>query len=261
MTGNDEQHDYDAVLEGWARSTFTAAGFERDVYRCGTGPGIVIIHEVPGITPKVAAFANEVVAAGFTVVMPSLVGTPGRDVSTGYLVQSMAKVCVAREFSNMALNQTSPIIAFLRALARNLHNEVGGPGIGALGMCFSGGFALGMMVDDIMIAPVLSQPSMPFAAGIGKKKAVRAADLNLSPDDLLAVSRRAAEGCQVLGLRYTGDALVGTRFDTLRTLLGDAFIAVELPSENKSDHSVLTEQRDEPSVQRVLEFFAEKLQR
>lgn len=248
------------VLAGWEQSSFTAAGFTRDVYRRGTGPGVVIVHEIPGITPKVAEFANDVVAAGFTVLMPSLVGTPGKEMSNGYVVGSMAKVCIAREFSNMALQQTSPIIGFLRALARNLHQELGGPGVGALGMCFSGGFALGMMVDDIMVAPVLSQPSMPFALGFGKKKAARAADLNLSHDDALVVARRAAEGCQVLGLRFTGDALVGTRFDTLRELLGDAFIAVELPSSTKRDHSVLTEQRDEPSVQRVIEFFREKLQ-
>lgn len=248
------------VLAGWDKSSFTAAGFTRDVYRRGTGPGVVIVHEIPGITPKVTEFANEVVAAGFTVVMPSLVGEPGKEVSNGYVVGSMLKVCVAREFSNMALQQTSPIIGFLRALARNLHQEVGGPGVGALGMCFSGGFALGMMLDDIMVAPVLSQPSMPFALGFGKKKVARAADLNLSHDDALVVARRAAEGCQVLGLRYTGDALVGTRFETLREMLGDAFIAVELPSTTKRDHSVLTEQRDEASVQRVLEFFREKLQ-
>jgi len=242
------------VLAGWAKSSFTAAGFTRDVYRRGTGPGIVIVHEIPGITPKVAQFANEVVDAGFTVLMPSLVGTPGRAPTGGYLASSMAKVCVAREFSNMAMNQTSPIIGFLRALARNLHQEVGGKGVGALGMCFSGGFALAMMVDDIMVAPVLSQPSMPFPVG-----KARGADLNLSPDDALAVARRAAEGCQVLGLRYIEDKAVGTRFESLRSLLGDAFIAVELPSTKKSDHSVLTEQRDEPSVQKVLAFFHEKL--
>ena len=242
------------VLDGWAKSSFTAAGYTRDVYRRGTGPGIVIVHEIPGITPKVAQFANEVVDAGFTVLMPTLVGTPGRAPSGGYIASSMAKVCVAREFSNMATNQTSPIIGFLRALARNLHQEVGGKGVGALGMCFSGGFALGMMVDDIMVAPVLSQPSMPFSVG-----ATRGADLNLSPDDALVVARRAAEGCQVLGLRYIDDKAVGTRFESLRTLLGDAFIAVELPSTKKSDHSVLTEQRDEPSVQQVLAFFREKL--
>jgi hypothetical protein len=121
-------------------------------------------------------------------------------------------------------------------------------------MCFSGGFALGMMVDDIMVAPVLSQPSLPFP--VGRK---RAADLNLSPDDAAVIAQRAAEGCEVLGLRFTGDKLVGDRFASLRTLLGDAFIAVELPSSKPSDHSVLTEQRDEESVQRVLQFFRDKL--
>jgi dienelactone hydrolase len=156
----------------------------------------------------------------------------------------------------MATGKTSPIVAWLRALGRQLHSEIGGSGIGALGMCFSGGFALGMMVDDHVIAPVLSQPSLPFTVG-----SHRAADLNLSPDDQEIVVRRAREGCDVLGLRYVDDRLVGTRFETLRRLLGDAFIAVELPSSKKSDHSVLTEQRHEPSVQKVLEFFAEKLKR
>lgn len=246
--------DSSDVLAGWERSTFTAAGLTRDVYRRGTGPGVVVVHEIPGITPKVTQFANEVVDRGFTVLMPSLVGEPGKAPTNGYALQSMAKVCISREFTNMALQRTSPVIGFLRALARNLHLEVGGPGVGAVGMCFSGGFALGMMVDDIMVAPVLSQPSMPFAIG-----APRGADLNLSPDDALVVARRATEGCQVLGLRYRDDKLVGTRFDSLRTLLGDAFIAVELDSPTPKAHSVLTEERHDASVQQVLDFFAAKL--
>ena len=245
-----------AVLDGWEQSQFTAAGFTRDVYRRGAGPGVIVVHEIPGISPKVVAFAEEVVAAGFTVVMPSLVGTPGKAFGMPYVASSMLKVCIAREFTTWALNETSPIISWLRALARNLHGDVGGVGVGAVGMCFSGGFALGMMVDDIMVAPVLSQPSLPFA--YGKKE--RGANLNLSPDDALVVARRAAEGCQVLGLRFTDDKFVGTRFDSLRELLGESFIAVELPSAKKTDHSVLTEQRDEPSVQRVLQFFRDKLQ-
>jgi len=244
-----------AVLAGWTKSSFTAAGYTRDVYRRGTGPGVVIVHELPGITPSVVAFADEVVAAGFTVLMPSLIGTPGRAFSTGYLAKSSLRLCVAREFTHWALNETSPIIDWLRALARDLHSDVGGNGVGALGMCFSGGFALAMMVDDSVVAPVLSQPSLPLAASGAK----RAADLNLSPADAMVVARRAAEGCQVLGLRFTEDKLVGTRFDSLRELLGDAFLAVEIPSNEKKDHSVLTEQRHEPSVQRVLQFFRENL--
>lgn len=244
----------DTALKGWTRSTFEAAGLEREVWTKGSGPAVIVVHEVPGITPKVQRFAEEVVACGFTVAMPSLVGTPGQEMSNGYAVRSLLKVCVAREFVSLATNRTSPVIAWLRALARDMHGRAGGKGVGAVGMCFSGGFALGMMVDDIMVAPVLSQPSLPFP--VGRK---RAADLNLSPDDAAVIAQRAAEGCEVLGLRFTGDKLVGDRFASLRTLLGDAFIAVELPSSKPSDHSVLTEQRDEESVQRVLQFFRDKL--
>jgi dienelactone hydrolase len=242
------------VLAGWTLAEFSAADMTFPTYRRGVGPAVIVIHEIPGITPLVAKFANEVVARGFTVVMPSLVGTPGKGPSQLYLAQSMLKVCIAKEFTTMAMNKTSPIISWLRALARNVHAEVGGPGVGAVGMCFSGGFALGMMVDDIMLAPVLAQPSMPWS--IGK---ARGADLNLSPDDEVAVIERAQQGCQVLGIRFTKDSFVGDRFSTLREKLGDAFIAIELPSEKKSDHSTITEQRDEESAQRVLDFFAEKL--
>ncbi len=242
------------VLVGWDRGTFTSGNTTRDTYSKGEGPGVVIVHEIPGVTPKVVAFADDVVAAGFRVVMPSLVGEPGREASGGYIAASFAKVCIAREFSAWGLNTTSPIIAWLQALARQLHAECGGPGVGALGMCFSGGFALGMMVDSSTVAPVLSQPSMPFPVG-----ARRAADLNLSPADVAVVKQRAAAGCEVLGLRFTEDRAVGTRFETLRRELGDAFIAVELPSTKKTDHSVLTEQRDEASVERVISFFREKL--
>ncbi len=242
------------VLSGWSKSSLTAASITHDIYRKGSGPGIIVVHEIPGITPAVAKFANDLVDAGFTVVMPDLIGVPGKAASRGYMLSSMSKVCISQEFTNLALNKTSPVIAWLRAVGRQLHNELGGKGIGALGMCFSGGFALGMMVDDHLVAPVLSQPSLPF--NIGKKSA---ADLNLSADDQATIVRRAQEGCQVLGLRFTGDKLVGDRFASLRTLIGDAFIAVELPSQSKKDHSVLTEQRDEPSVQRVISFFNEKL--
>jgi dienelactone hydrolase len=243
------------TLIGWDKGSFTAATLTRDTYRKGSGPVVIVVHEIPGITPAVERFANEVVDAGFTVVMPNLVGTAGQEVSGKYIASSMLKVCISKEFTNMALQKTSPIISWLRALARSLHSEVGGKGVGAVGMCFSGGFALGMMVDDIMIAPVLSQPSMPFTVG-----KARGADLNLSPDDALVVAQRAADGCQVLGLRFTQDKLVGSRFDSLRELLGDAFLAIELPSQSPKDHSVLTEQRDDESVQRVLDFFKEKLQ-
>ena len=243
-------------IPGWDHSVFTHDGVTHATYRKGSGPAVVVVHEIPGITPKVLEFAERVVAQGFTVVMPLLVGEVGRKPSGSYIASSMRKICISREFTTMAMHKTSPIISWLRALARQMHSEVGGVGVGAVGMCFSGGFALGMMVDDIMVAPVLSQPSMPFAIGSN-----RSADLNLSPSDEARIVERAQAGCQVLGLRFTGDKLVGTRFDSLRELLGDAFVAVEFESTTKQDHSVLTEQIQEEGVTRVLEFLKLKLQK
>ena len=241
-------------IAGWDQSSFTHEGVTHPTWRKGTGPVVIVIHEIPGVTPKVIEFAERVVNEGFTVVMPLLVGEVGRGPSGAYIAQSMAKVCISREFTTMAMHKTSPIISWLRALAQQLHAEVGGIGVGAVGMCFSGGFALGMMVDDIMVAPVLSQPSLPFAIGGG-----RAADLNLSESDQARVVERAQAGCQVLGLRYAGDKLVGTRFATLRKLLGEAFIAVEFASTSKQDHSVLTEQIQPEAIERVLQFLDDKL--
>jgi len=241
-------------LAGWERGSFSAANITHTTYRKGSGPGVVVVHEIPGITPAVLRFAEEVVQAGFTAVMPLLVGEAGREVSGKYIASSMSKICVSREFTTLAAQQTSPVISWLRALARQLHEDVGGPGIGAIGMCFSGGFALGMMLDERMIAPVLSQPSLPFA--IGKKNS---SDLNLSADDAVVIANRATAGCQVLGLKFSDDKLVGDRFSALRTLLGSAFVGIEFPSASKKDHSVLTEQRVDEGVERVIAFLQEKL--
>ena len=243
--------DNKLTAAGWACDTFAAAGFTRCVYRKGNGPAVMVIHEIPGITPNVKHFAEKLVHEGFSVAMPLLVGEAGREIDNVYTTQSLLKVCVSREFTTMALRKTSPIVTWLRALAKELHGKVGGKGVGAVGMCISGGFALGMMVDDVMVAPVLSQPALPFALG-----KARQADLNLSPEDEIAVQRRAVEGCQVLGLCYKDDWLVGTRFESLRNLLGDQFIHVEFPGNR---HSVLTEDLQPEGVQRVVEFLKDKL--
>jgi dienelactone hydrolase len=239
------------TLAGWTEGSFTHDGTTHPTYRRGTGPGVIVVHEVPGITPKVEAFANEVVDAGFTVVLPSLFGTPGVPQGLGSITKVMARVCVSSEFVTLRAGRTSPVTRWLGALADELHAELGGPGVGALGMCFTGGFALGMMVTGPVVAPVLSEPSTPFPVTPRLR-----GDLTLSPADLGVVKEKVAAGCQVLGLRYKGDPAVGTRFDTLRRELGDGFLAVELPGKG---HSVMTEHRDEASVQRVLAFFREKL--
>ena len=172
--------------------------------------------------------------------------------SFGAFATTVPRVCVDREFNKLAVGRTSPVATWLRALARDLHSELGGVGVGALGMCFTGGFALAMMVDPAVAAPVVAQPSLPFPIG-----RARADDLSLSPADLAAVKDRAAGGCAVLGLRFAGDPATGTRFDRLDRELGTAFRRIELAGRG---HSTLTAHRQERAVDEVLAFFRERLQ-
>lgn len=240
-----------SLLESWSPGSHTADGVTHPTWRKGSGPGVIVIHEIPGITPAVIGFAEEVVAAGYTVVLPHLFGTDEAGGTLPNILRSVGQVCVNREFTKLARGVTSPVAGWLRSLARELHAELGGPGVGALGMCFTGGFALAMMVDPSVVAPVLAQPSLP--ACVGK---ARGADVNLSPADLATVRSRAREGQQVLGLRYRHDPAVGTRFDTLTRELGEAFIRVEFEGKG---HSTLTEHRQQEGVDRVLAFFDQHL--
>ena len=238
-------------LNSWALGSHTADGITHPTYRKGKGPGVIVIHEIPGITPAVLEFAEEVVADGFTVVMPSLFGRPGARATVLESVRSIAGICVSREFTVFALGRTTPVATWLRSLARELHHELAGPGVGAVGMCLTGGYALAMLADAPVAAPVLAQPASPAPVGHARR-----ADLGLSPADLESVKAKVAAGCQVLALRYQDDPAVGTRFDTLRRELGPNFIAVEFPGRK---HATLTEHRQQQGVDRVLAFFEEKL--
>jgi dienelactone hydrolase len=235
----------DMPLEDYRIEPFTADGITHDVYHRGEGPCVVVAAEIPGITSAVTAFADELVAVGLSVAMPSMFGTPGKRRTERYVLASAARSCISREFHVLATQDSSPATAWLRALARNMHAAHGGPGVGFVGMCFTGGFGMAMLLDDAVVAPVLSQPSLPFGLGADRK-----ASVGLNDDELARAAARAADGCPVMGLRFTGDSLVpDERFATLRTALGDNFIGVEITSPDaahgidKQAHSVLTEER------------------
>ena len=243
------------ALDGWTRSEHTddVAGVPtiHPVWRRGTGPGVVVIHELPGLTAGVVRFGEELVAAGYTVLLPHLFGPAGPEFNNADVARVLPRVCISRELTKLARGVTTPVAGWLRSLARELHAELGGPGVGALGMCFTGGFALAMMVDESVVAPVLCQPSTPFAVSPARSR-----DVNLSPGDLDIVKSRCAAGQQVLGVRFRSDPAIGKRFETLTTELGDAFLRVELEGKG---HSTVTEHRSQVAVDAVLEFFGSRL--
>lgn len=256
-------------LDGFSETTFAHEGVTYPVFRRGAGPGVIVIHEVPGITPQVAEFGRRVADAGFTVVLPSLFGTPGKPFSLPYVGQQMFRACISREFHVLARGHSSPITKWLRALCRAVHAELGGRGVGALGMCLTGNFALALMVDPAVMAPVLSQPSLPFPVSSSHKAA-----LHLSEEDLRAVKKRVAGGVRVLGLRFTHDVMCpAQRFARLRQELGTGFEAIEIDSGPgnphhipRTAHSVLTmdlvDTEGHPTraaLERVIAFFREQL--
>lgn len=258
------------VLAGWVVGDFTAAGLTHPVYRRGSGPGVVLLPELPGMTPQVMALADRLVASGFSVAVPSIVGDPGRPLSAGYLAQTIPRVCVSSEFRAFARRAARPVAEYVRALARQLHDEVGGPGVGVIGMCFSGGFALAAAVEPAVLAPVASQPSLPFPLGGARK-----ADLGFSDAERDVLVRRVREeGLCALGLRFSEDAAASPeRFAALAAALGDGWKAVEIDSFPgnahgiaKRAHSVLSSDYvDEPghptvaAYETVVAFLQERL--
>jgi dienelactone hydrolase len=260
----------EADLTGWSAAPFTGGGYTHDVYRRGEGPGVVLIPEIPGIHPGVLALGNHLVDNGFTVAIPSLFGEPGRPLSAGYVLPIIARACVAREFAAFATNKNRPVSQFLRALARDLNASTPGKGVGVIGQCFTGGFALAAAVDNSVLAPVLSQPSLPIPLTLRHRR-----DPGLSEPELNAVADRAAkDGLCAMGLRFSEDKMSpAERFTTLKERLGDAFEVIEISSAagnehgfTKMAHSVLTDEVREieghPAYEarkRVVEFLTARL--
>lgn len=256
--------------EEFTPGCFEFDGLERIVYKSGSGPAIIVIHEIPGIYDKVFDFARRLNNAGYTTYLPSLIGEPGKKFSNAYAMKGMAKLCISKEFNRFALGEEAPIANWLRALARHAHEVCKGPGVGAVGMCFSGGFALAMMADESVIAPVLSQPSMPFRIN----KALQY-DIDVNSADIPNIKEHMEKNdiC-LLGLRFSGDVMVpGSRFKFLKDTFGDRFEGVTIDSSRgnahgikATAHSVLTkdfvDEKNHPTyeaLQKVLALFEKQL--
>ncbi len=262
--------DYSAALKDYTAFEFDNGRWTRTVYRRGSGPAVIIMHEMPGLHPLVVRFADRVAAAGMTVFLPSLFGQAGRPASVGYAVGEIVKaICIRREFNMWSTGKSSPMVDWLRALAKKAHEECGGKGVGAVGMCFTGGFALAMMTEPSVVAPVLSQPSLPIASG----NARRAASTDATPAEITcAKDRFEKEDLSMIGLRFNGDPSVpDARFDFYKKTFGNRFEAIEIdpkdaaPGPMKNPHSVLTVNlEDRPGTptkraeERVIAFFKER---
>lgn len=262
----------DDALEDFTPRPITLDGVTKTVHVTGAGPAVLVMTEMPGISPQVARFGRWVRDAGFTVYMPSLFGRDGAVASAEEGAAVFKRACVSAEFRALAANQSSPVTQWLRALARLAHQECGGPGVGAIGMCFTGNFALSMMQEPAVLAPVLSQPTLPLNDPAG---------LEIAPEELAAVHQRLErENLTVLAYRFEGDRFCrAQRFAAYAEALGERFVGRVLPDSaaNRevppffalhvtSPHSVVTahliDEAGQPTVaarDEILAFFARRL--
>lgn len=212
----------DDALEDFAHREITLDDITKTVHVAGTGPAVIVLAEMPGISPHVARFARWVRDAGLSVYMPSLFGRDGAVPGADEGAAVLRRACISAEFRAFAANASSPVTQWLRALARLAHQECGGPGVGAIGMCFTGNFALSMMLEPAMLAPVLCQPSLPFDDPGG---------IEMAPGELQAVRERLdREDLRVLAYRFEGDKFCrAQRFAAYAQALGPRFVARVLP--------------------------------
>ncbi|MEV6769867.1 dienelactone hydrolase family protein [Nocardia sp. NPDC051030] len=269
--GKQDMHSDDPLTDFDPRE-ITIDGVTKKVYVSGTGPAVLVMTEMPGISPHVARFSRWVREAGFTVYMPSLFGRDGAVVSADEGADVFRRACVSAEFRAFAADESSPVTLWLRGLASFAHKECGGPGVGAIGMCFTGNFALTMMLEPAMLAPVLSQPTLPLNDPAG---------LHIAPDELAAVRDRLdRDDLTVLAYRFSGDRFCqAQRFAAYSEALGDRFIGRVLPDNAAnpdtapfftthvaSPHSVVTahliDEEGQPTLaarDEILAFFRDRL--
>ena len=197
-----------SAIRDFREEIFSANGRSLTLFRKGTGPAVILLHELPGLTRETVDFAEFIAEGGFHVVMPLLFGKPLQDPLIGLLKSPV--MCIRREFNNLTADKSSPITASLRALCRKLHGEQGGPGVGAIGMCYTGGFVFSMMVEESLLAPVTAQPSLPL---------FQPEALDVEPEKLMEASLRDDE-MSLLGLRFEDDVRCpAARFKSLRAAL------------------------------------------
>lgn len=216
--------DEDDPLSDFTVREFTFDAVTKRVFVAGDGPAVVVMAEMPGISPHVARFARWVRDAGFAVYMPSLFGRDGAvpDAEEGATI--FRRACVSAEFRALGGGSSSPVSSWLRSLARRAYEECGGRGVGAIGMCFTGNFALSMMLEPAVIAPVMCQPSLPLDQPGG---------LEISNAELADVKARLdRENRDVLAFRFAGDPFCrAERFAAYGAALGDRFRPEVLPDE------------------------------
>ena len=247
-------------IDNYEKSEFTAATREghsicHDVYQRGSGKQVVLIQELPGIGQETLHLADRLVEAGFRVTMPHLFGPLGKTSIAGNLARVF---CLRREFSVFQANRSSPIVDWLKALCSDVKAKTTANGVGVIGMCLTGNFAITLMADDNVLAAVASQPAMPF----GKPSA-----LHMSEDEAEAVRTGIDNKAPIKAYRFEADPMcTAAKFNALESAFNTEKERVEMTVIPGKGHSVLTldfvDEKGHPThkaLEEIITYFGQQL--
>lgn len=201
-------------------------------------PPVLLLHEMPGLSPEVLELARSISDQGYTVYVPLLMGKPDENTDSDALFFRRANSIrfsdplwesrfqpaagghpATRQAGVVELAKLATAI-----LARHSHHRMG-----VIGNSFSGHLAMALAARmEEVAAPVTSQPAYPFSL-------VTTSDVGLTGDEIAALRKRVAGGYQILGFRYEYDHICprerfiqlrkyfGTHGFLDRTLMGDRY--------------------------------------
>ena len=217
------------------------------VYVKGDGPPILILQELPGIGPETHALADRLIAAGFSVYLPHLLGRLGKANRLTTLANTARLLCIRREFSIFLHGRQSPIATWLRALCADISLRSGGQRIGVIGMCLTGSFAIPLMAEDAVKGAVASQPALP----------IRHRDkLHMSECDVNAACAAMAAKGPALAMRYEDDKIASrAHMRTLESAFAEQLQVREFPG---NAHSLLTLDFSEAAFAAMQDYFSER---
>jgi len=251
----------DYVARTFSHDTSRGVLARRVFRRPDAGPTVVLMHEAPSISARTFAVAATLTERHYTVAIPELMKEGSFGPAVLRRAVGFASFCVAHELSAFSTGRTGAIVEWLRALAREESALNGGRPVAVIGMCFSGGFALGTILDPAVGVAVMSQPALPFPLTKRRKR-----DIGVSPADLEAIENRIGDGAPLRIMRYTLDSISPKeRFDRVVGIF-PACERREVPSAKPKDHSVLANAVNAPdgtelrlALDETLAFLAARL--
>ncbi len=229
---------------------FTHDGMTHPVFCKGTGPAVLVMHELPGMTQQCIALCNTIADQGFRVYLPLLFGGVGKK----SLLGNTLRLCVSKEFHMLAADRSSPIVDYFRALLEKAVSECGEEGrgkAGVIGMCLTGNFAITLIAEPTVNAAIAAQPSLPIR---------NATALHMSDMELQAVKDKVRDMGKdaLIGIKYDADPMCpNARFERLKAELGDGFTPIVLPG---NQHATLTEHLDDGALEKSLAYLKRQLQ-